>query len=64
MIGVYCEPEKIFQITRFGPWKRVDLVIHTYGCSLMTSTTPPCNNLDVVTTAWYHTMLYSRYMWQ
>ena len=42
MSRVHCVTETILQLTTFGPWKRMNLKIHTSSRFFMTKTTNPC----------------------
>ena len=40
MKGVRCPPDKISQLTTFGPWKRFKSTLNQHGCSLTARKSP------------------------
>ena len=64
MRGVLCEPEKIFHLTMFGPWKHVVSMSHPSILSLVTSPMTPCSPQVAVVDTLMHTALYPRQFFQ
>ena len=60
MREVCYKTEMILQITKFGPWNRVDYIYQPSRLSLVTSPMPPCMLPETVGTTLKQGMLYLR----
>ena len=58
MSGVCLPPATILQITKFGMWKHVALMLHTFGQSQTNRTTLTCALTESVVVEGKHTTSY------
>ena len=64
MSGVRVGPVTIWQLTKFGPWKRVDSTPHPLVSYLVTIPTPLWDPLETDGRDYEHVLSYPRRLWE